>query len=199
MPDPAAHPEQMQEAVRKVRSRMHRALQRLQEQSLQDHYDRYFDAVARAFDPHSSYMPPTTKEDFDIQMSGSLEGIGALLREDEGLIKVVRIMPGSPAEKQGQLQAEDTILSVAEKGHEAVDITEMRIREAVKLIRGPRGSQVLLNVRKPDGGKMSIVITRDIVQLDETYAKSALLHNGGPDGLSAVFFCFLGSRCGVHG
>lgn len=179
VPDPAAHPEQMQEAVRKVRSRMHRALQRLQEQSLQDHYDRYFDAVARAFDPHSSYMPPTTKEDFDIQMSGSLEGIGALLREDEGLIKVVRIMPGSPAEKQGQLQAEDTILSVAEKGHEAVDITEMRIREAVKLIRGPRGSQVLLNVRKPDGGKMSIVITRDIVQLDETYARSALLHTDG--------------------
>ena len=85
VPDPAAHPEQMQEAVRKVRSRMHRALQRLQEQSLQDHYDRYFDAVARAFDPHSSYMPLTTKEDFDIQMSGSLEGIGALLREDEKL------------------------------------------------------------------------------------------------------------------
>ena len=131
VPDPAAHPEQMQEAVRKVRSRMHRALQRLQEQSLQDHYDRYFDAVARAFDPHSSYMPPTTKEDFDIQMSGSLEGIGALLREDEGLIKVVRIMPGSPAEKQGQLQAEDTILSVAEKGHEDYEIGRASCRERV--------------------------------------------------------------------
>ena len=177
--DPEAHPKMMMEAVRKVRASSHRAMQRLQQQSRQDHYDRYFDAVARAYDPHTNYMPPESKEDFDIQMSGSLEGIGALLREDEGLIKVVRIMPGSPAQKQGQLQAEDTILSVAEKGKEPVDISEMRIREAVKLIRGPKGSEVILSVRKADGGKMSITIRRDVVQLDETYAKSALLESDG--------------------
>ena len=188
LPDPAKHPDLMKEAIRKVRSSSHRAMQRLQDQTRQDHYDRYFDAVARAFDPHSTYMPPTSKEDFDIQMSGSLEGIGALLREDEGLIKVVRIMPGSPAEKQGQLQAEDTILGVSEKGGELVDITEMRIREAVKLIRGPKGSQVVLQVRKPDGGKMNITITRDIVQLEETWAKSALLKTatGTPIGYILV-------------
>ena len=176
--DPAAHPELMAETMRKVRESSHRSMQRLLQQARQDHYDRYFDAVARGFDPHSNYMPPTTKEDFDIQMSGSLEGIGALLREDEGLIKVVRILPGSAAEKQGQLQAEDTILSVAEKKGEPVDISEMRIREAVSLIRGPKGSEVVLTVRKPGGGRVSIAIVRDVVRLEETYVKSALLHSG---------------------
>ncbi len=150
-------------------------LNRLLKESRQDHYNRYFDAVARAFDPHTNYMPPTSKEDFDIHMSGSLEGIGALLREDDGHIKVVRIIPGSAAEHQGQLQAEDTILSVAEKDGEPVDISEMRIREAVSYIRGPKGTEVVLTVRKPDGVKQVIPIVRDVVRIEETYVKSTVL------------------------
>ena len=77
-----------------------------------EHYERFFDAVAHAFDPHTDYMPPSNKEDFDISMRGSLEGIGATLKEDEGQIKVVLVMAGSPASRQGQLQAEDIILRV---------------------------------------------------------------------------------------
>lgn len=175
---PKQHPAEMKESIKKVRESTHRALNRLAHQSRQDHYDRYFDAVARAFDPHSDYMAPTSKEDFDIQMSGSLEGIGALLREDEGLIKVVRIIPGSAAEKQGQLQAEDTILAVAEKNGEPVDIAEMRIREAVSLIRGPKGTEVRLTVQKPDGTKRVIPIIRDVVRIEETYVKSTVVKNG---------------------
>jgi carboxyl-terminal processing protease len=123
-------------------------------------------------------MAPTSKEDFDIQMSGSLEGIGALLREDEGLIKVIRIIPGSAAAKQGQLQAEDTILAVAEKNGAPVDISEMRIREAVGYIRGPKGTEVRLTVQKPDGAKRTIAIIRDVVQIEETYVKSTVIKNG---------------------
>lgn len=175
---PAKHPVELQEAIKKVRESSHRALTRLTHQSRQDHYDRYFDAVARAFDPHSDYMAPTSKEDFDIQMSGSLEGIGALLREDEGLIKVIRIIPGSAAEKQGQLQAEDTILAVAEKNGAPVDISEMRIREAVGYIRGPKGTEVRLTVQKPDGAKRTIPIIRDVVQIEETYVKSTVVKSG---------------------
>lgn len=173
------HPQELQEAFKKVRSSTRRALDRLVQQSRQDHFDRYFDAVARAFDPHSDYMAPTSKEDFDIQMSGSLEGIGALLREDEGLIKVIRIIPGSAAERQGQLQAEDAILSVAEKDGEPVDISEMRIREAVSHIRGPKGTEVRLTVQKPDGSKRVIPIIRDVVQIEETYVKSTLIKAEG--------------------
>jgi carboxyl-terminal processing protease len=176
--DPSKHPERMRDAIKKVRESTHRSLQRLLKQTRQDHYDRYFDAITRAYDPHSDYLAPTSKEDFDIQMSGSLEGIGALLREDEGLIKVVRIIPGSAAEKQGQLQAEDTILAVAEKNGEPIDISEMRIREAVGYIRGPKGTEVHLTVQKPDGIKLTIPITRDVVRIEETYVKSTVLRQG---------------------
>jgi len=172
---PKTHAAELEEAIKKVRESTHRALNRLIQQTRQDHFDRYFDAIARAFDPHSDYMAPTSKEDFDIQMSGSLEGIGALLREDEGLIKVIRIIPGSAAEKQGQLQAEDTILAVAEKNGDPVDISEMRIREAVSFIRGPKGTEVRLTVQKPDSTKLVIPIIRDVVQIDETYVKSTIL------------------------
>jgi carboxyl-terminal processing protease len=173
------HPAELNDAVKKVRESTRRALHRLLEQTRQDHFDRYFDAIARSFDPHTDYMAPTSKEDFDIQMSGSLEGIGALLREDEGMIKVIRIIPGSAAEKQGKLQAEDTILAVAEKNGDPVDISEMRIREAVGFIRGPKGTEVRLTVQKPDGSKLIIPIIRDVVQIDETYVKSTVIKTGG--------------------
>ncbi|PIE65696.1 MAG: tail-specific protease [Desulfobacterales bacterium] len=164
-------------ATEKVRKRLHRALDRLLKQTRQDHFNRYFDTVARAFDPHTTYMPPTSKENFDIHMSGSLEGIGALLREDDGLIKVVRIIPGSAAERQGQLQGEDIILAVGEADQEPVEITDMRIHDAVSYIRGPKGTEVRLSVQKPDGGKMIIPIVRDVVQIEETYAKSTTLQD----------------------
>ena len=175
-------------ALTTVRERNLHYLDRLLKESRQDHYNRYFDAVARSFDPHTNYLPPTSKEDFDIHMSGSLEGIGALLREDDGHIKVVRIIPGSAAERQGQLQAEDTILSVAERGGKAIDINDMRIREAVSYIRGPKGTEVILTVRKPDGVKQVIPIVRDVVKIEETYVKSTILtgHHGEKVGFIKI-------------
>ena len=163
------------EAMKKVRKRTHNYLHRLLQLSRQEHYNRYFDAVARSFDPHTNYMAPTSKEDFDIHMSGSLEGIGALLREDDGHIKVVRIIPGSAAELQGQLQAEDTIIAVSEKDGDPVDISNMRIREAVSYIRGPKGTEVRLTILRPDGSRMVIPIVRDVVKLEDSYVKSAVL------------------------
>ena len=163
------------DAMEKVRKRTHNYLHRLLQVTRQEHYNRYFDAVARAFDPHTNYMAPTSKEDFDIHMSGSLEGIGALLREDDGSIKVVRIIPGSAAEQQGQLHAEDTILAVSEKEGEPVDISDMRIREAVSYIRGPKGTEVRLTVLRPDGVRLVIPIVRDVVKIEETYVKSTVL------------------------
>ena len=153
---------------------------RLHQETLQDHYDRFFNAVARAFDPHTNYLPPDKKEDFDIQMRGSLEGIGALLREEDGFIKVVSIIPGSPSAKQGRLQAEDTILQVAEKGAEPVDVTDMRLTDAVRLIRGSKGTEVRLTVRKPDGTEEIIPIVRDVVQIEDTFVKHTVLES--PDG-----------------
>ncbi|MDO8946450.1 MAG: carboxy terminal-processing peptidase [Desulfocapsaceae bacterium] len=148
---------------------------RLHQETVQDHIDRFFDAVARAFDPHTDYMPPDNKEDFDIHMRGSLEGIGAVLREEDGYIKVVSIIPGSASARQGKLEAEDSILEVAQKDGDPVEITDMRLRDAVRLIRGPKGTEVRLTVKKPDGVKVVISLIRDVVQIEETFVKSVLL------------------------
>ena len=153
---------------------------RLHQETLQDHYDRFFNAVTRAFDPHTNYIPPAGKEQFDINMRGSLEGIGALLREEDGLIKVVRIIPGSASARQGRLEAEDTILQVGEADDEPVDVTDMRLTDAVRLIRGAKGTEVRLTVRKTDGSKEIIPITRDVVQIEETFVKSMVVD--GPEG-----------------
>ncbi len=168
-----------QEASDRVAKRFDDFFHRLHQETLQDHYDRFFNAVARAFDPHTNYMAPDRKEDFDIHMRGSLEGIGALLREEDGYIKVVRIIPGSASALEGRLQAEDIILAVAEKGEEPVEITDMRLRDAVRLIRGPKGTEVHLTVRKPDGAKDIIAITRDVVQIEETFVKHTVLDADG--------------------
>ncbi|WYD81097.1 MAG: carboxy terminal-processing peptidase [Candidatus Electrothrix gigas] len=163
------------EARKQVRKKTDAYLARLHKVTRQEHYNRYFDAIARSFDPHTNYMAPTSKEDFDIHMSGSLEGIGALLREDDGHIKVVRVIPGSAAEAQGQLQAEDIIMSVSEKDGEPVDISSMSIREAVSYIRGPKGTEVRLTVTRADGTRLVIPIVRDVVRLEETYVKSTVI------------------------
>lgn len=168
----------MQKARYKVRKNYDEIFARMLETKDQEHYDRYFDAFARAFDPHSSYMPPTQKEDFDIHMKGSLEGIGARLQEKDGFIKVVTIMPGGAAAQQGELDAEDVILKVGEGDEEPVDIVGMRIREAVGLIRGKKGTPVTLTVKKPDGRIRIIAIVRDVVQIEETFVKSAVLPGG---------------------
>ena len=153
---------------------------RLHQETLQDHYDLFFNAIARAFGPHTDYLPPTEMEDFDIQMRGNLEGVGAILRDENGFIKVVSIIPGSPAAKQGMLQAEDIILQVEEKGADPVDITDMRPGDAARLIRGAKGTEVLLTVKKPDGTKKVIPIVRDVVQIEDTFVKDTVLD--APDG-----------------
>ena len=167
------------EAEEKVAKRNQNFFHRIHQETLQDHYDRYFNAVTRAFDPHTNYMPPANKEDFDIHMRGSLEGIGALLREEDGYIKVVNIIPGSASARQGMLQAEDIILEVAQGDEDPVEITDMRLRDAVRLIRGPKGAEVRLTVKKIDGTKVIIPIIRDVVQIEETFVKSSLLEGDG--------------------
>lgn len=169
--DREAEEELFEQAREKVAKTTRNRLKRMLEETPQDHYDRYLNVISHAFDPHTSYLPPTSKEDFDIQMSGSLEGIGATLREDEGYIKVVRVIPGSAASRQGELGADDIILKVAEGSADAVDITDTRIRDAVALIRGKKGTEVRLTVKKPDGRQQVIPIVRDVVEIAETFVK----------------------------
>jgi carboxyl-terminal processing protease len=172
---PKSEAELQKEAKEKVLKANRELLERMLKRETKELYDRYFSIVARAFDPHTDFMPPTEKEDFDIHMRGSLEGIGAELQEEDGFIKVKRIIPGGAASRQKQLNAHDVILMVAQGKADPVDITDMRINEAVRLIRGPKGSEVRLTVKKVDGQTTIIAIIRDVVQLEETFVKSAIL------------------------
>ena len=179
-------PEQRQKLAReKVQKNYDNLFQRLERVSVQDRFNAYLDDIARAYDPHTSYMPPTAKEDFDITMRGSLEGIGATLQEEGGYIKVLRVIPGSAAARQGDLEVEDLILKVAQGDDDPVDVTDMGLRDAVSLIRGKKGTEVRLTVKKPDARIVVIAITRDVVQIDETFVKSTTV---GGDGKPLVGF-----------
>ncbi|MCP5048603.1 MAG: tail-specific protease, partial [bacterium] len=136
---------------------------------------RYLNSVVQVFDPHTLYFAPSDKEDFDMQMSGSFEGIGALLNQDGEYVKVSKIVPGGPSWHQKQLQAGDLILKVGQEDLEPVDIIGMRVRDAVKLIRGKKNTVVRLTVKKPDGQNTVIPIVRDVVILEDTFARSAVL------------------------
>ncbi len=154
-----------------------RILKQIKKAGRENSFSRYLNSILGVFDPHTSYFPPKDKQDFDIEMSGSLEGIGALLTQDNDYVKVVEIIPGGPAWKQKQLGPEDKIIKVAQGKDESVDIVGMGTREAVKIIRGKKGSLVRLTVKKPDGRIMEIPITRDIVVIEETFAKSIVIND----------------------
>jgi carboxyl-terminal processing protease len=135
-------------------------------------------AISGTFDPHTLYLPPDEKANFDINMSGSLEGIGAVLREDEHHIRVVEIVPGGASWRQGELEAGDLILAVAQEGKEPVDVTDMRINDVVKMIRGPKGTLVSLSLKKTTEELETITIRRDVVVIEEAYARGAVLQAG---------------------
>jgi len=143
-------------------------------------------ALTSALDPHTTYLPPADKANFDIQMTGQLEGIGAVLREKDHYTEVVEIVPGGASWRQGGLAPGDLILSVANPGQDAVDVFDMRIDEVVKMIRGKKGTTVRLRVRKPTGTDESIAITRDVVVIEEAYAKGALLQRKGQPALGYI-------------
>lgn len=154
---------------------------RLDQDTFSDHLSRYLNSILQVFDPHSTYFAPKAKSDFDIDMTGQLEGIGAMLRQEDGYVKVVSIVPGGPSWRQKQLDAGDAIIKVGQGDEESVDIVGMRVDSAVKLIRGKKGTLVRLTVKKPDGRIMQIPIVRDVVVIEETYAKSALLKKDNGD------------------
>ena len=135
----------------------------------------YLNAITSSFDPHTNFLPPKDKENFDIGMTGQFEGIGATLTSKDGFITVTQIVPGSASSKQGDLEEEDKILKVAQGEEEPVDIVDMRLDKAVELIRGPKDSEVRLTVQKIDGSVVVIPIIRDVVILEETYAKSVII------------------------
>ncbi len=173
--NPLTHAQLEEKARKAVAKSFKNIFNRLLQTYEKDGLSLYLNSLVQVYDPHTTYFPPVDKETFDMQMSGSFEGIGALLREEDGYVKVSSIIPGGPSWKQKQLQAADLILKVGQGDEEPEDIVGMRVEDAVKLIRGKKGTLVRLTVKKPEGQIMEIPIVRDVVVLEETFAKSAVL------------------------
>ncbi|NND08367.1 MAG: carboxy terminal-processing peptidase [Saprospiraceae bacterium] len=151
---------------------------RMEEMRRSDRFEFYLNVFAQLYDPHSGYFSPKEKEEFDIRMGGKLEGIGARLSRSDDYIKVSGIIPGGPAWKGGDLEVGDLITKVTQMGEEGVDIVGFRTDDAVQLIRGKKGSVVILTVKKKDGSFADVEIERDEVIIDQAFAKSVIIDQG---------------------
>lgn len=144
-----------------------------------DWFSVYINAIASRFDPHTSYFAPEEKERFDVSMSGKLEGIGARLQKKNDYTEITELISGGPAWRGKELEPGDVILKVAQGKEEPVDVIGMRLDDVVKKIKGPKGTEVRLSVKKTDGTLKVITIIRDEVEIEETYAKSSVVEKNG--------------------
>ncbi|HWK07146.1 MAG TPA: carboxy terminal-processing peptidase [Puia sp.] len=143
-----------------------------------DRFNMFVQTIVQSMDPHTDYFPPVEKRYFDEQMSGHFFGIGASLREEDGNIKITTLVTGSPAWKSGQVGIGDIITKVAQGAQEPVDLTGFQVEDAVKLIRGTKGTEVKLTLKKTDGSTKIISLIRDeIVQDELTFARSAIVNS----------------------
>lgn len=144
-----------------------------------DWFSIYVNAIASRFDPHTSYFGASEKEKFDVSMSGKLEGIGARLQKKNDFTEITELISGGPAWRGKQLEAGDVVLKVAQGDAEPVDVVGMRLDDVVKKIKGPKGTEVRLTVKKQDGTIKVITIIRDEVEIEETYVKSSVVEKDG--------------------
>lgn len=140
-----------------------------------DFFSFYVNAIALQFDPHTGYLAPSAKERFDQNISGKFEGIGARLTKRNQEIEIVEIISGGPVWRDKLIEPGDKILKVAQVNETPVDVVGMRLDDVIKLIKGPKGTQVFLTIKKVDGSTQVIPITRDIIELEEAFAKSTII------------------------
>jgi carboxyl-terminal processing protease len=147
--------------------------------SEEDRFNLLVNTVASHMDPHTNFMPPLEKRSFDEQMRGSFFGIGASLRGEDGIIKIATLVAGMPAWKSGEVKVGDQVLKVAQGADEPVDVAGFEVEDAVRLIRGKKGTEVRLTLKKADGSVKVVTLIRDEIVLDETYARSAVIQQQG--------------------
>ena len=152
---------------------------RLSDYNHTDWFATYLNSITQAFDPHTTYLQPRLKKDFDEDISGKLEGIGARLSYKNDYTKVTELISGGPAWRAGDLEVGDIILKVAQGDQEPLDIVGMRLRNAIEYIKGKKGTEVRLTLKKIDGSIEVISIIRDIVELEETFVKSSIIKKDG--------------------
>ena len=156
-------------------------IKRIQQQKEEDIFSIAINTLTNQFDPHSSYLSPRSAEDFDMNMSLKLEGIGALLGADDDYTKIVSLVPGGPAEKSGEILPEDKITRIRQintENNEYIDVVGWRIDEVVDLIRGESGTQVeieFISSDSADNSRKLVTLTREEIKLEDRAAKSKII------------------------
>jgi len=168
-----------EEARSKTKENIENYFEIFDEVERRDWFSIYVNSITLEFDPHSNYFAPDDKEKFDQNISGKFEGIGARLQKKDQVVEILEVIAGGPVWKAKVLEVGDVILKVAQRDEDAVEIGPMRLSDAVKLIKGPKGTQVFLTVRRVSGIIEEVVITRDVVELEESYAKSTIIQKNG--------------------
>jgi len=177
-----------EEQVKTVLTRYDRLLRSFKEFDANDVLQAYLDALAHSYDPHSDYMAAPSAENFNISMKLSLVGIGAVLRSEDGYAKIVSLVPGGPAAKDGRLKPNDKIEAVAQGDGPLLDAVGMKLDRLVQLIRGDKGTTVRLKVipaESKDSSKVVIALVRDEIKLTDQEARAKILTVPGPGGKSA--------------
>lgn len=172
---------------------------RLNKITPRERFSQFANAVTSVYDPHTEYFGPKEKKKFDQMMSGQFEGIGAKLAQRDGALKVEEVFVGSPSFKHG-LKSGDEIQKVAQGAGEAVDVSNMEIEDAIDLIKGKKGTEVRLTVKRSDNSIMIIPIIRDVIEIEDTFAKSAVLDNKNKIGYVYLptFYAPFGRNDGRH-
>jgi carboxyl-terminal processing protease len=171
------------DARKSIQKNQDKLFARLLKMDDNERFTIFVNSITGSEDPHTDFFPPEDKKEFDIQMSGSFVGIGAGLKDEDGKIKITDIKPGTPAWKQGELKAGDEIQKVGQGKAEPEDIQGFDIQDVIKKIRGELGTEVRLTVKRVDGSMKVISIIRGKVDIEETFAKSAIIKSAdGPVG-----------------
>ena len=139
----------------------------------------FVNSIAERFDPHTSYFAPEEKERFDVSMSGKFFGIGARLQKKNDFTEITELISGGPAWRGKELEVGDIFLKVAQGDKDPVDVVGMKIDDVVKKIKGPKGTEVRLTVKKTDGTIKVITLIRDEIEIEETYLKSSIVEKNG--------------------
>ena len=168
-----------EEALEKTLDNMDDLYDRLDELTQDDWFTYFINTLTAQFGPHSTYLSPKNKKRFDISMAGKLEGIGARLQKEGEYTKVSELISGGPAWRAGELEVGDLILKVAQADGEPLDIVGMRLDDAIEFIKGKKGTEVRLTLKKVSGAIEIISIIRDVVELEETFVKSSIVEKEG--------------------
>ena len=144
-----------------------------------DWFAIYVNTIAERFDPHTSYFAPEDKERFDVSMSGKFFGIGARLQKKNDFTEITELISGGPAWRGKELEVGDIFLKVAQGDADPVDVVGMKIDDVVKKIKGPKGTEVRLTIKKTDGSIKVITLIRDEIEIEETYLKSSIVEKNG--------------------